>query len=83
MQRTIELSTKQKSFQTTKDSQPTSGIMVIIKEEDIMVETGIIVEESITIKVGTKIILEEYLDVGYAIKITISAQNVHTKIGLT
>ena len=67
----------------TKDSQTTSGIMVIIREEDIMVEEGIIVEEAITIKVGTKIIIEEDLDVGYAIKKTILAQNVHTKIGLT
>ena len=83
MQRTIELSTKQNSFQTTKHSRPTSRIMVTIREEDIMVEVGIIVEEVITIKVGTKIILEKDVDVGYAIKISISAQNVHTKIGLT
>ena len=48
-----------------------------------MVEVGIIVEEAITIKVCTKIILEEDLDVGYAIKITILAQYVYTKIGLT
>ena len=47
--------------------------MAIIREEDIMVEAGIIVKEAITIKVGTKIILEEDLDVGYAIKITILA----------
>ena len=40
---------------------------------DIMVKAGTIVEEAITTKVGTKIILEEDLDVGYAIKITISA----------
>ena len=73
MQRTIELSTKQNSFQMTKDSRPTLGIMVIIREEDIMVEACIIVEEAITNKVGTKIILEEDLDVGYAIKTTISA----------
>ena len=38
--------------------------MVIIREGDIMVEVGIIVKEAITIKVGTKIILEEDLDVG-------------------
>ena len=67
----------------TKDSQPTLEAMVIIREEDIMVEVGIIVEEVITIKVSTKIIMEEDLNVGYAIKTTISAQNVHTKIGLT
>ena len=67
----------------TKDNQPTSEAMIIIREEDIMFEAGIIVEEAITIKAGTKIILEEDLHVGYAIKITISAQNVHTKIGLT
>ena len=73
MQRTTELSTKHKSSQTTKDSQPTSEEIVIIRKEDIMVEVGIIVEEAITTKVGTKIILEEDLDVGYAIKITISA----------
>lgn len=48
-----------------------------------MVEVGITVEESIAIKVSTKIILEEDLDVGYVIKITISTQNVHRKIGLT
>ena len=48
-----------------------------------MVEGGIIVKESITIKVSTKIIMEEDLDVGYAIKITILAQNVPTMIGLT
>ena len=57
--------------------------MVIIREEDIMVKEGIIVEEATTIKVGSKIILEEDLDVGYAIKTTISTHNVHTKIGLT
>ena len=57
--------------------------MVIIREEDIMVKEGTIVEEAITTKVGTKIILEEDLDVGYAIKITISIENVHTNIGLT
>ena len=68
MQRTIELSIKQKSFQMTKDSRPTLGIMVIIREEDIMVEVVIIVEETIAIKVSTKIILEEDLDVGYAIR---------------
>jgi hypothetical protein len=73
MQRTIELSTKQKSFQMTRDSRSTSGIMVTIKEEDIMVEANIIAEEAITIKVSTKIIMEEDLYVGYAIKITISA----------
>ena len=67
----------------TKDSRPTLDVMVIIREEDIMVEASIIVGEAITIKVGTKIILEEDLDVGYAIKITISLQNAHTKIGLT
>ena len=83
MQRTIELYTKQKSFQTTKDSRPTSGIMVIIREEDIMVEAGIIVEEVITIMVTTKIIMEEDLDVGYAIKTTILVENAHTKIWLT
>ena len=83
MQRTIELSTKQKSFQMTKDSRPTLGIMVIIKEEDIMVEKGIIFEEAITIKVGTKIVLEEYLDVGYVIKTTILVYKVYRKIGLT
>ena len=48
-----------------------------------MVEVDIIVEEAITTKVDTKIILEENQDVGYAIKITISVQNAHTKIGLT
>ena len=46
--------------------------MVIIREEDIMVEAGTIVEEAITTKVNTKTILEEDQDVGYAIKITIS-----------
>ena len=55
----------------------------IIVEEDIMVEADIIVEEAITTKVDTKIILEEDQDVGYAIKITTSVQNAHTKIGLT
>ena len=48
-----------------------------------MVEECIIVEEAITTKVGTKIILEEDLDFGYVIKITISTHNLHTKIGLT
>ena len=67
----------------TKDSQPTSGIMVIIREEDIMVEANIIVDEAITTKVDTNINLQKDQDIGYAIKITISAQNVHTKIGLT
>ena len=67
----------------TKDSRPISEVMAIIQEEDIMVKENIIVEEAITIKVGTKIFLEEDLDVGYAIKITISEKNVHTKIRLT
>ena len=57
--------------------------MVIIREENIMIEASIIVEEAITIKVGTKIIMEEDLDVWYAIKITISSHNFHTNIGLT
>ena len=48
-----------------------------------MVEEDIIVEEAITTKVDTKIVLEEYQYVGYVIKITISVQNAHTKIGLT
>ena len=48
-----------------------------------MVEVDIIVEEAITTKVDTKIILQEDQDVGYAIKITISMHNAHTKIGLT
>ena len=82
MKKTIELSTKHKLLQTTKDSRPTSGLMVIIREEDTMVEVSIIVEEAITIKVGTKIILEE--DLGqYQNNSRRSAQNVHTKIGLT
>ena len=57
--------------------------MVIIKEADITVEVDIIVEEAIITKVDTKIILQEDQGVGYAIKITISVQNSHTKIGLT
>ena len=67
----------------SKDSRPISEVTAIIREVDIMVEEDIIVEEAITTKVNTKIILQEYQDVGYAIKITISAQNSHTKIGLT
>ena len=35
-----------------------------------MVEVGMIVEEAVPMKVSTKIILEENLDVGYAIKTT-------------
>ena len=83
MQRTTKLSTKQKSSQTAKDSRQTSEAMVITKGEDIMVKVGTMVEEAITTNVDTKIIMEEDLDVGYAIKITISTHNVHTKIGLT
>ena len=48
-----------------------------------MVKEDTIVEEAITSKVDTKIILQEDQDVGYAINITISVQNAHTKIGLT
>ena len=61
----------------TKDSRPISEVMAIIWEADITIE------EAITTKVDTKIILQEDQDVGYAIKITISVQNAHTKIGLT
>ena len=73
MQRTTEQSTKQKWSQMTKDSQQISKVTSIIQEVVIMVEVDVIVMEAITTKVSTKIILEEDLDVGYAIKITISA----------
>ena len=66
MQRTIEMYTKQKSSQTTKDSRQILEVTTIIREADI------IVEEAITSKVDTKIIMEEDQDIGYAIKITIS-----------
>ena len=82
MRRITQLSTKQKSSQTTKDSVPISKVTTIIREVDIMVEADIIVEEAIITKVDTKTILQEDQDVGYVIKITISVHIVHKKIEL-
>ena len=83
MRRIIELSIKPKSSQTTKDSRPISKLTVIIQEADTTIEADIMVEEDIITKVDTKTIMQEDQDVGYDIKITISVQNAHTKIGLT
>ena len=66
----------------TKDSQPILEITALIQEVDITVEEDIMGEEDIITKVNTKTILQEYQDVGYLIKITISVQSSHTKIEL-
>ena len=66
----------------TKDSRTILEVMVINQEVDTTIEAYIMVKEDIITKVDTKTILQEYQDVGYVIKITISVQNVDIKIEL-